>query len=86
MAKKFKVPVVVVYAPVNRTNRDRDSKEFYPQLQEPKDRVEGRNMLILFGYFNTQVGRNTNRDRWHSSTDKFVAGKKSNGYKLLKEK
>ena len=53
-----------------------DSGEFYLQLQEQI----GRNMVLLLGHFNTQVGRN--RDRWYSSLGKFVLGKEnSNDYR-----
>ena len=52
MTKKCRVSVIVVYTPVNPTNGDsRDSCEFYLQLQEQKDRVQGRKMVFLLGDF-----------------------------------
>ena len=48
MTKKFRVSVIVVYAPVEPTDGDTsDSDEFYLQLQEQIDRVPGRNMVFL---------------------------------------
>ena len=48
ITKKFRVSVMVVYAPVERTNGDNsDSDEFYLQLQEQIDRFPGRNMVFL---------------------------------------
>ena len=47
MTKKFRVSVIVIYAPVEPTNRDTsNSEEFYLQLQEQIDRVPGRNMIL----------------------------------------
>ena len=46
------------------------------------DRVPGKNIVFLFGNFNTQVSRN--RDRWYSSLGKFgVEKENTNGYRLL---
>ena len=46
MTKKFRVSVIVVYAPVEPTDGDTsDSDEFYLQLQEQIDRVPGRILL-----------------------------------------
>ena len=83
MTKKFRVSVIVVYAPIEPTDGDTsDSDEFYLQLQEQIDRVPGRNMVFLLGDFNAQVGRN--RDRWYPSLGNFGVGKEnSNGYRLL---
>ena len=83
MTRKFRVSVIVVYAPVEPTDRDTsDSDEFYLQLQEEIDRVLGTNMMFLLGDFNAQVGRNS--DRWYPSLGKFGVGKEnSNGYRLL---
>ena len=48
MTKKFRVSVIVVYAPDEPTDRDTsDSDEFYLQLQEQIDWVLGRNMVFL---------------------------------------
>ena len=83
MTNKFRVSVIVVYAPVEPTDGETsDSDEFYLQLQEQIDRVPGRNMVFLLRDFNAQVGRN--RDRWYPSLGKFGAGEEtSNGYRLL---
>ncbi|XP_065579614.1 uncharacterized protein LOC136039643 [Artemia franciscana] len=55
--KKFRVSVIVVYAPLEPTDGEKsDSDEFYLQLQEEIDRAPGRNMVFLLGYFNAQVG------------------------------
>ena len=46
--KKFRVSVLVVYAPVEPTDGDTsDSDEYYLQLQEHIDNVPGRNVMIL---------------------------------------
>ena len=83
MTKKFRVSVIVVYAPVEPTDRDAsDTDEFCLQLQERIDRIPGRNMVFLLDDINAQVGRN--RDRWYPSLDKFgVGNENSNGYILL---
>ena len=83
MTKKFRVSVIVVYAPIEPIDGNTsDSDEFYLQLQEQIDRVPGRNMVFLLGDFNAQVGRN--RDRWYPSLGNFGVGKEnSNGYRLL---
>ena len=48
MTKKFRVSVIVAYAPVELTDRDNsDSDEFYLQLQEQIERVPGINMVFL---------------------------------------
>ena len=70
MTKKFRVSVIVVYAPVEPT--DGDTSDFYLQLQEQIDRVPGRNMVFLLRDFNAQVGRN--RDRWYPSLGNFGVG------------
>ena len=58
MTKKFRVSVIVVYAPVEPTDGDTSvSDEFYLQLQEQIDIVPGRNKVFLRGDFNAQVGR-----------------------------
>jgi hypothetical protein len=79
MTKKFRVLVIVVYAPVEPTDGDSsDSDEFYLQLQKQIDRVPSRNIVFLLGDFNTQVG--SNRDRWYLGQGKFGVGKEnSNG-------
>ena len=82
MTRKFRVSVIVVYAPVEPTDGDTsDSDEFYLQLQEQIDKVPGRNMMLLLGDFNAQVGRY--RDRWYPNLGKFGVGREnSNGYRL----
>ncbi|XP_065565921.1 craniofacial development protein 2-like [Artemia franciscana] len=84
MTKKFRVSVIVVYAPVEPSDGDTsDSDEFYLQLQEQIDGVPGINIVFLLGDFDAQVGRN--RDRWYPGLGKFGLGEeKSNGYRLLK--
>ena len=63
MTKKFRISVIVVYSPAEPTDGNTsDSDEFYLQLQEQIDRVPGRNIVFLLGYFNAHFGRN--RDRW----------------------
>ena len=48
MTKKFRVSVIVVYAPVEPTDGDTsDSDEFYLQLQDQIDRIPGRNTVFL---------------------------------------
>ena len=75
MTKKFRVSVIVVYAPVEPTDGDNsDSDEFCLQLQEQIDRVPGGNMVFLLRDFNAQVGRN--RDRRYPSLGKFGMEKK----------
>ena len=83
ITKKFRASAIVVYAPVEPTDGYiSDSDEFYLQLQEQIDRVQGRNTVFLLGDFNAQVGRN--RDRWYPSLGKFGIGKEnSNGYRLF---
>ena len=74
--KKFRVSVIVVYAPVEPTDGDTsDSDEFDLQLQEQIDKVQGINMVFLLGDFKAQVGRN--RDRRYPSLGKFGVGKKT---------
>ena len=86
MTKKFRLSVIVVYAPVEPTDGDSsDSDEFYLQLQEQVDRVLYviwyRNIVFLLGDFDAQAGRN--RDRRYNSLGKFGVGKeKSNGHRL----
>ena len=47
MTKKFKVSVIVVYAPVKPTDGyTSNSDEFYLQLQEQIDSVPGKNMVF----------------------------------------
>ena len=74
MTKKFRVPVIVVHASDEPTDKGTSNSGcFYLQLKEQIDRVPGRNMLFLLGDFNTQVGRN--RDRWYHSLGNFGVGK-----------
>ena len=48
MTKKFRVSVIVIYAPLELTDGDiSDSDEFYLQLQEQIDWVPGRNMVFF---------------------------------------
>ena len=48
MTKKFRVAVLVVYAPVEPTDGDTsDSDEFYLLLHEQIDRFPGRNIMFL---------------------------------------
>ena len=47
MTKKFRVSIIVVYAPVEPTDGNTsDSDEFYLQVQEQIDRVPGRYMVV----------------------------------------
>ena len=83
ITNKFRLSVIVVYAPVEPTDGDTsDSDEFYLQLREQTDRVPGRNMVFLLRDFKAQIGRN--RDRWYPSLGKFGIEKgNSDGYRLL---
>ena len=83
MTKKFRVSVIVVYAPVNQLTEILVTQmNFTYMLQEQIDRAPSRNLVFLLGDFNAQVGRN--RDRWYPSLGKFGVGKEnSNGYRLL---
>ena len=59
ITKKFRVSVIVVYAPVEPTDEDIcDTDEFYLILQEQIDRVQGRNMVFFIGDFTAQIGGN----------------------------
>ena len=48
MTKKSRVSIIVIYAPVERTDGNTiDSGEFYLQSQEQKDRVPSGNMVFF---------------------------------------
>ena len=58
MRKKFRVSLIIVYATVEPTDGDTsDLDAFYLQLQEQIDKVPCRNMMLLLGDFNAQVGK-----------------------------
>lgn len=83
--KKVKVSVIVVYAPNEPLDSitNNESDEFYLELQQVIDRIPKRNMLILLGDFNAQVG--TNRERWYPCIGNQGIGKENgNGNRLLR--
>ena len=55
MIKKFRILVIVVYVPVEPTDRaTSDSDEFYLNLKEQIDRTPGGNLVFLLEDFNAQ--------------------------------
>ncbi|XP_065568837.1 uncharacterized protein LOC136032454 [Artemia franciscana] len=85
MTKKFRVSIIVVYAPVELTDGDTSNlDEFYLQLQEQIDRVSGINLMYLLGDFNAHDGRN--RGRWYPSPECLECTKDSGKILLLIEK
>ncbi|XP_065557833.1 craniofacial development protein 2-like [Artemia franciscana] len=80
--KKFRLSVIVVYAPVELTDGVTSDSEFYLQLQEQIDRVPGRYTVFLLEAFNAQVHRN--RDICYPTLDKFGVNKENcNVYRFL---
>ena len=47
MTKKLRVSVIIVYAPIEPTDRDTSDSGIYLHLQKKTDRVPGRNMVFF---------------------------------------
>ena len=54
--------LIAVYAPQNVTNTRAEKEQMYDDLQEAKQKSPSRNIVLIGGDFNAQIGARTNTD------------------------
>ena len=54
--------LIAVYAPQNITKTRAEKEQMYDDLQEAKQKAPSRNIVLIGGDFNAQIGARTNTD------------------------